>query len=287
MPRYILKAEREFGRVTYHSYMLLTTHTLGRRPEMNTTRQLLTITGLSILLGCSSAANATAVNYTWDFTGGVNEFITTGPSGSNVSYDFQSAPAGNPLAVQAFRLRDNGATFQWSRVHRNANNGLGVWRRINDENGDPIKPNSATIDNLNGFTDLLLFDFGVANLFDEWTIDFTVNTANDNASIWVGNGLASGDDLDLLNFNTLVSSAGFTVIDGNLSLSPNLSNDPYNFSTPMPYQYLVISANPNQDNDNFRIGSISASGIAQVPEPGTLLLFAVGLLGFTIRRGVF
>lgn len=254
---------------------------------MNTTRQLLTITGLSILLGCSSAANATAVNYTWDFTGGVNEFITTGPSGSNVSYDFQSAPAGNPLAVQAFRLRDNGATFQWSRVHRNANNGLGVWRRINDENGDPIKPNSATIDNLNGFTDLLLFDFGVANLFDEWTIDFTVNTANDNASIWVGNGLASGDDLDLLNFNTLVSSAGFTVIDGNLSLSPNLSNDPYNFSTPMPYQYLVISANPNQDNDNFRIGSISASGIAQVPEPGTLLLFAVGLLGFTIRRGVF
>jgi len=241
-----------------------------------------------MLLGLSHTAYATpvAVNYTWDFsgteaaTGNPTGLITTGPNAAtpNVSYDFQSAPGGNPLVAQAFRLRDGDSTFQWSRVHRNATNGLGVRRNLNGSS------TSNTIDNLAAATDLLLFDFGVANLFDNWTIDFTVNTANDNASIWAGNGLTSGDDLNGLNFNTLVSSAGFELINGNLNV---LLNDPYTFSTTVPYQYLVIAANPDQNNDNFRIGSISASGTARVPEPGTLLLFAVGLLGLTIRRGAF
>lgn len=249
---------------------------------MNSNKHLLTAAGFSVLLGFSLAANATPVSYTWDFTGteaatgNPTGLITTGPNAAtpNVTYDFQSAPGGNPLAVQAFRLQDNGATFQWSRVHRNANTGLGVRRNLSGNS------TSNTIDNLDAATDLLLFDFGVANLFDSWTIDFTANTGNDNASIWVGNGLTSGDDLDGLNFNTLVSSAGFELINANLNV---LLNDPYTFSTSLPYQYLVISAQPDQNNDNFRIGSISASGTARVPEPGTLLLFATGLLGLTLR----
>lgn len=251
---------------------------------MNITKHLLAA-GFSVLLGFSFAANATPVSYTWDFTGSAAAtgnpagLITTGPNipTPNVSYDFQSTPGGSPLGAQAFRLRDNRTTFQWSRIHRNTTNGLGVRRNLNGVT-------SNTIDNLAAATDLLLFDFGVANLFDTWTINFAANTGNDNAAIWVGNGLTSGDDLLGLNFNTLVSSAGFQVINGNLNVG---SNDPYTFSTTMPYQYLVISANPNQNNDNFRVASIGASGIVRVPEPATLLLFAAGLLGFNFRRGAF
>ncbi|MCW8902964.1 hypothetical protein, partial [Sedimenticola sp.] len=105
---------------------------------MNSNKHLSTAAGFFVLLGFSLAANATPVSYTWDFTGteaatgNPTGLITTGPNAAtpNVTYDFQSAPGGNPLTVQAFRLRDNGATFQWSRVHRNANTGLGVRRNL-------------------------------------------------------------------------------------------------------------------------------------------------------------
>jgi MYXO-CTERM domain-containing protein len=121
-----------------------------------------------------------------------------------------------------------------------------------------------------------VFDFGTAVL-DSWTIDFTVNLANDNASIWAGNGLASLDDLLGLDFAALVSTAGFDLIDGNVNVA---LNDPYSFAG--SYRYLVVSAQFNQDNDNFRIGSISTnlvSAPAPAPAPAPWALALAGLIG--------
>jgi hypothetical protein len=212
----------------------------------------------AILAGAAINASATVV--TWDFTGtevatGVpTGNITTGPGGTDPSYTFVSDGIG--LTTRAFRLRDGASGFDWSHVSRNANNGLAVSRQNSaiGENG--------TIDNLGTATDLLVFDFGTA-VFDSWTIDFTVNSANDNASIWAGNGLASLDDLIGLDFAALVSTAGFDLIDGDLNVA---LNDPYSFAG--SYRYFVVSAQFNQDNDNFRIGSISAN-LVSAPAPGT------------------
>lgn len=250
---------------------------------MKWNNRMLIAAGLATALGFSSgaAADIIPVSYSWDFTGdeattgNPTGLITTSPNAAspNPTYDFMSAPAGAALTVQAFRLQDGDPTFEWARVSRNQNTGLGVSRQ------NKLIGGTGTIDNLGSATDLLLFDFGTDYTPNSWTIDFTANTANDNASIWGGNSLSAGSDLYGLNFGTLVSDAGFDLIENNLNVR---LNDPYVYSFDTAYRYLVVSAQMLQNNDNFRIGSISVTGTASVPEPTTLALFGAGLLGIPL-----
>lgn len=214
---------------------------------------------------------------TWRFSGSELETgmptgnITTKPKAnpSNPTYDVLS-DKGRAVTVQAFRLQDGDSKFEWSRVSRNQNKGLGVSR------ANKVIGGNGTIDNLGSAVDLLLFDFGANSDWLSWTIDFTSNTANDNALIYAGNNLLSGSDLFKLNFDTLLSVANFDVIDNSLN---TLLHDPFTLTLNSPYQYLLVSAQPSQQNDNFRIGAITASSyIQQVPEPHTNHLIMLGLL---------
>ena len=189
------------------------------------------------------------------------------------------------ITASAYALVENNSAngftnkFRRANLTRNASTGLGV-NRFDDSLGQ--------IDNQDNI-DLILFDFGQASA-DPLSLVFSLVSANDNVSLWLGNGLEDiyanlGNSIDSfldLNFNKLVSIAGFTQVAENAKL---ILNNPFDLSA-KNFQYLVVAAPDYREsglaNDDFRLASLD---VQDLPEPGVPALFLAALIAWTgVRR---
>lgn len=235
--------------------------------------------GKFVLGGClaallSAGTALAAPVFTWDTDNG------SGPLSTQLTYSANSPNATEQVKVRAYSLTTltTSSTFQTAQVGRYSG-GLGVTYTGESTSS----PNHAT-DNVGKF-DFLLFEFDSP---DHKGMGFQIGWKNGVTDIeaWVGTGAAG---LNLTNslactgtcdFSDLVAM-GFANASkstfNNVALNQTKSLDPT-----LTGRYLLIAGklSDNQDYDDyFKVSLVTTTQGQSVPEPSTLALLAVALLG--------
>lgn len=217
------------------------------------------------------AGSAHAAAYSWSFTGGNSS--STGSVGN--TRDFTSSPAGISLTASAYYATSNSSNIQAAYLGHYSP-GLGVTNTGTSQ----FPQDDHTVDN-SGRIDLVLFQF--AQAID---IDSIILTSYGDADIkvWFGSNFTGGTINGDFGLTDLGSFSCSSSCNGNGEVQTYGNVNPANLTG----TYLLVAAEPSQDNDEFKIRGLTASynPPSNVAEPGTLALLGLGLagLGAATRR---
>jgi hypothetical protein len=234
---------------------------------------------LAVALG-ASAGNAASV--TWNFATGC-------AVACNNLQTFTQTSGGVSVTLSAYYATPNGANSlaasAWAGAVFDAGSsggpfGLGI---INPAETDTVPNNS--IDSSTS-TDLLVFDAGAGKTIN-WST-FQIESGQNNGvngsadiKVWAGNNAIGAG-------TTIGALAGLGYVSSTISNVPNYTGtgniDNGSLGAIGAARYLVMAGDIN---DAFRLKNItgtSGSGGSSTPEPGSIALIGLGLLGFGIAR---
>jgi hypothetical protein len=208
------------------------------------------------------AAPANATLSTFDFAG------TAGNFGHSLVFNPTSGPG--TLKVTAWTHSPAARSVFEADINRK-NDALGVtrgpwWLFDNEE-----------LDNKQG-NDFLAMDFG-SSLWDPWSA--TITSAGSSRFLWY---TIPEDDWQIWGSNNLEPGDGAPWLSGgNATLLEEGSGNGLTDISGARFQYIYISGEPAgsfNGNDDFRVSQV----VGEIPEPGTLALFGIGLVGFGLAR---
>ena len=222
----------------------------------------------------------------------------TGLSGSVISMRAYSTPTATTTNTSP------GESGNWlnAQIAIYGGNGVGISNTVSGGGGavgETGTPQHA-IDNY-GVNDILVIDFGTNNwdvssfslgyactMVTPATGSSCAGTTSVNVSAWVGGTSAINfNNVSFTGTGAAATLAGFTA----LNLSPDPGGSGIRTETPATStlgRYLVISGDLAGYTDSFKVSGVVASqgSTGQAPIPGTVPLFALGLLAlaFAYRR---
>ena len=277
--------------------------------------------GMLVVVGTLSfvAGMANATQFTWNTGGSLDAGTGTSCAGGVAcKTTFTSTSGGLTLTAQAYSTDvtpSGGANWDEAKI-ATYSGGIGI-TNVHDSN-DTSVPYHA-IDN-SGVKDVLVFQLPTGFTWNPKAFEIgweytaangkpATFTADSDVHAFVGNTTPTGSSFDFRNAcfsttkctGTTLASMGFTDITsgipavsggtaspGGASLAGGL-NVPANVSVPLNTlntgRYLVLSGDFSSSDDFFKINQFVANSVTKVPAPGTLALFALGLLLLSLFRG--
>jgi hypothetical protein len=237
---------------------------------------------LGIITAAAFALPVPALAISWNFECAIFCGLTFGAAGNERSF----TSASEVLSARAFATpnSDGSGNFLESYLGQ-YDTGLGVTSPgiALLGNGDGLGlGNSHTVDN-NGKHDLIVFRMP-SPLYLPASV-FLDAFGDTDIDVWVGGNGLSFSNFTSLSYATLAANGFISCSAGN---SGATSDRTANFSScNLAGQYLIIGADNNGSNDEFKISSLTANaspsqGPSSVPEPSAMILFGFGLIGLRL-----
>ena len=232
--------------------------------------------GLAVLFALAIAGQAEAVTITWDFQSGSSTSSTSSGSGYGNVYTFTANSV--TATVTAWGLTgSSGTTFQTAEVARTLY-GLGS---CNQGEGVGCTGASQRVDNVSQL-EFLLFQFSAPVNLKQIVIDPGGTAFDRDVSYWIGNlsGSLNGIGLSGLAGLGLGTRLDLPNTSGSSTITLSLTG---NNVTSLLFGTQAALTTTTAENDRFYVRSLIDDVPAAVPEPGTLVLLAAGLLAMGLR----
>jgi len=243
-----------------------------------------------LLLLCSVSLSAYASTETWNFK--------TGQTATGANKLSLQSSSGNSAVLSGWSSNSrnaNSTVRSASRVTLDSNWGVQLWNRY--DNGSP----SHAVDNTNGF-DFILLEFlqpvELLSLTNSWTSGYSWVSVG----AFAANPFAGGSVNWQQVANSAIQTASYTDTGINTPyvFANNSSIEGTGIKSTFANYWLIGAYNPVFNGGQYGLGdSIKFASITtktfvpdntdtpvQVPEPGTMALFSLGLLGLLYRRRV-
>ncbi len=217
------------------------------------------------------ATGANAVTVLWDFS-------NNGSGGSSLGSSFTETSSGVTITMKAYTAT-NSTTATWTTANFVSWGGDGIGMTHSSEPGSP----QHAIDSI-GNTDYVVVDAGLGKTID-WT-QLSIGWGSDNYG--QGGACESGDstptctpEIKLWSTNTLTTLTGnalgaaVAMVDGQTSGNQVAIPNAITSS-----RYLIMAGNVN---DAFKLKTLTGATVT-VPEPASIALLALGLLGLGFTR---
>lgn len=244
-----------------------------------TTSSKLSTLGLAVATALLTTG-AHAASFTWDFQN------TAGLPGT--SFVETSLAGGQTITMRAYSATNNTtATWATANFTNQGTSGLGI-----SHTGETTTAPQHAVDSI-GNTDYVVVDAGAGKTFD-WTslmigygydtyvggtpgVSGQYATGQADIRLWTGNvlpGTLTGNN---------ISGFSQTKLD-NVMVGANTNVDGGTGGNLSPSRYLIIAGDVNDAFKLKSIGGATGSPPNQTPEPASLGLIGLGLLGFAYAR---